>query len=317
MAKSKILNEREERQLELVKTTIHQNIQNATSLNILQVACDNFKFSFERAIQIAGERGKQSLTTSSKHINLFHEVVKSELIRNGVNSSLVFPPQYNSSGEIKFAGFIKAKKQDIVAIPAAFIGNETPEKITIGMMTGEMDAYGKDFTENSLVINVRSQMSSIGKNNDTIVERAFAETLNLHMRCPNMILGEFFILPITGFNMDEVKKKNPVFKPIVRTKANRRSKTTAESIERSINTYASINNRDISKGEEYKYERLCLILADFNQTPVKIYKNTTDLKADNLLPVNSSVTLNGLGYDSFVSDLMNIYSTRFGAGKFS
>lgn len=317
MAKSKILNTTEEALLEEVKNTIHQNIQNATPQNILQVACDNFKFAFEESIKIAGARGKQSLTTSSKHINLFHEVVKSELIRNGVRADLVFPPQYNSSGEINFAGFIKAKKQDISAVPVAFINNEIPETITIGMMSGETDPFGKDYTEKSLVINVRSQMSSIGKNNDTIVERAFAETLNLHMRCPRMVLGEFFILPITGFNMEEVKKKNPVYERIITTKSNARSKTTAESIEKTINTYASINNRSINNGEEYKYERLCLILADFSQTPVKIYRNDTDLISDNLLPQNTTATLNGLGYDSFISDLITIYETRFGTGKFS
>jgi hypothetical protein len=159
-------------------------------------------------------------------------------------------------------------------------------------------------------------MSSIGNNNDTIVERAFAETLNLHMRCPSMVLGEFFILPITGLNLDEVKKKNLEFMPIKTTKATSRSKTTAESIEKTLNTYSAINNRDITKGEEYKYERLCLILADFSQSPVKIYKNDADLIADNLLPSGSTATLSGLGYDSFISDLMAIYETRFGSGKF-
>lgn len=317
MAKSKILSKRKSAQLERVKDTAHQNIVNATPQNILQVACDNFKFVFEQAVRIGGVEGKQSLTTSGKHINLFHEVVKSELIRNGVRADLVFPPQYNSTGEINFAGFIKAKKQDVSAVPVAYLGNETPEIITLGMMAGETDDFGKDYTENSLVINVRSQMSSIGKNNDTIVERAFAETLNLHMRCPNMVLGEFFILPITGLDMDEVKKNNPVFKTIITTKANKRSKTTAESIEKTINTYASINNRIVANGEEYKYERLCLILADFSQTPVKIYKNDADLIADSLLPTGSTATLNGLGYDTFISDLMDIYSTRFGTGRFT
>ncbi len=317
MAKSKILNATEVAQLEAVKDIIHQNIQNATPNNILQVACDNFKFAFERAILIAGDKGKQSLTTSSKHINLFHEVVKSELIRNGVRPDLVFPPQYNSAGEINFAGFIKAKKQDISAVPSAFLGNETPQTINIGMMAGQTDPFGQNYTENSLVINVRSQMSSIGKNNDTIVERAFAETLNLHMRCPNMVLGELFVLPITGFDMNEVKKKNPVFEPIIKTKANRRSKTTAENIEKTINTYSAINNRNIRNGEEYKYERLCLILADFSQTPVKIYRNDADLNADGLLPPNSTASLSGLEFTTFMSDLMSIYSARFGTGKFS
>lgn len=317
MGKSKILNKKSESQLNRVKKQIHQNILDAQPGDILQVACDNFRDAFIRSIIIAGAAGKQSLTTSSKHINLFHEVVKSELIRNGVRADLVFPPQYKSSGELNFAGFIKAKKQDVSAVPTALMGNEKPEAITEGMMTGEIDAFGKDYTENSIVINVRSQMSSIGKNNDTIVERAFAETLNLHMRCPEMVLGELFILPITGFNTDEVKNKNPKFEPIITSKTNSKSKTTAESIEKTINTYASINNRDITKGEEYKYERLCLILADFSQSPVKIYKNDADLIADNLLPPNSTATMKGLGYDNFISDLLKIYSTRFSTGKFT
>lgn len=317
MAKSKILTKREAKRLEAVKNTIHQNIVQASPTNILQIACDNFKYAFEQAIKIGGMRGKQSLTTSSKHINLFHEVVKSDLIKNSVHPDLIFPQQYNSAGEIKFTGFIKGKDQDISVIPRAFLGKESPENITIGMKAGETDEYGQTYTENSLVINVRSQMSSIGKNNDTIVERAFAETLNLHMRCPKMVLGEFFILPITGLNMDEVKKKNPVFKSVITTRANSRSKTTAENIEKTLNAYSALNNRDITKGEEYKYERLCLILADFSQSPVKIYKNDSDLRADNLLPISSIATLNGLEYDTFISDLLNIYQTRFGAGKFT
>jgi len=317
MAKSKILNSVEESQLEIVKNTIHQNIQVATPQNVLQVACDNFKYSLKQAIRIAGEKGKKSIINSSKPINLFHEVVKSELIKNGVRADLIFPPQYISSGETTYFGFIKHKRQDISVVPISFKGNEKSETILSGMTAGKTDPLGKDYTENSLVINVRSQMSSIGKNNDTIVERAFAETLNLHMRCSNMVLGEFFILPITGLNMDKAEKNDFEFKKIITTKVRSNSKTTAESIEDKINAYASINNRDISKGEEYKYERVCLILADFGKTPVKIYKNDADLKADNLLPPNSTATMNGLEYDTFISDLLHIYSTRFGTGRFT
>ena len=116
--------------------------------------------------------------------------------------------------------------------------------------------------------------------------------------------------------MDKVKKKNPAFESIKTTKANKRSKTTAESIEKTLNTYSALNDRNIAKGEEYKYERLCLILADFSQNPVKIYKTSADLIADGLLPLGSTATLNGLGYDTFISDLLAIYETRFGSGKF-
>lgn len=316
MAKSKILTPAEELQLNAVKTHIETQINAAAPKDVLQVACDNFKYSFEEAIKIAADKGKQSLTTSSCHINLFHEVVKSEMIRNGIAADLIFPQKNYSSGELKLTGFIKAKRQDVTAVPRAYLHNKTPELVYSGMMTGDVDEYGKDYTENCLVINVRSQMSSIGKNNDTIFERAFAETLNLHMRCPKMVLGEFFILPITGFKMDKVKKNKPEYEPIISVKAKKNSTTTAEAIEKTINTYTALNKRDSKKDEAFKYERLCLILADFSKSPVKIYKNENELKADNLLPSTSKVSMKEINFDNFISDLLTIYSTRFGTNKF-
>lgn len=317
MAKSKILTPDKEAELNNIKTKIETQIRLATPANILQVACDNFKYIFEEAIKIAGIDGKNSLTTSSKHIQLFHEVVKSELIRLGVSGKLIFPKQYNSKGELKLAGFIKSKNQDISVVPNEFINKENPELITIGMMKGETDIYGKAYTENTLVINVRSQMSSIGNNDDTIFERAFAETLNLHMRCKQMVLGELFIFPITGFDINEVKKSKAIFEPIISTKKRKNTQLTSSAIEKCIHTYSALNNRDIEKGEEYKYERICLILADFSQTPVKIYKHESELKKDNLLPQDSTVTLANIGFDKFVEDLLGVYHTRFPNNSFT
>jgi hypothetical protein len=249
MAKSKILSDDEERKLGVVKTTIETNIKNATSANILQIACDNFKFAFEEAIKIAGDKGKTALVTSSKHINLFHEVVKSELIRNGVNPKLIFPALNNSNGELNLAGFIKAKKQDISVVSNNHLGKEVPELMTIGMMTGKTDIFGIEFTEKILAINVRSQMSSITKNDDTIIERTFAETLNLHLRCPKMVLGELFVLPITGFNSDKVKLKLPIYEPIQKVKKKSNSKLTSTAIEETINIFNSLNSRNLSNDE--------------------------------------------------------------------
>ena len=316
MAKSKILTDVQETQLDAVKTVIKNNIRDANFANKLQVACENFKYAFVEAIKIAEDKGKQSLTTSSCHINLFHEVVKSELIRNGVKENLIFPRLNSSNGELKLTGFIKAKKQDITVVSNIYAGKETPEQINSGMMAGQTDRFGKDFTEHSLVINVRSQMSSIRKNDDTIFERAFAETLNLHMRCPNMVLGELFILPITGFDIDKVKDGKPEFEKIVFEKVRNNSITTAEAVERNINTYKALNGRNSKEDEAYKYERVCLILADFSQFPVKIYKNVEQLRDDKLLPENSDATMEGIGFDNFISDLLEIYSERFEEGRF-
>ena len=317
MAKSKILTPNEEQLLSVVKANIEANIKAANPNNILQIACDNFKYAFEESINIAGDKGKTALVTSSKHINLFHEVVKSELIKNGVNPSLIFPPLNNSKDELNLAGFIKAKKQDISVVSNIHIANKVPEIMNIGMMNGKTDYFGKVYTEHTLAINVRSQMSSITKNDDTIIERTFAETLNLHLRCPNMVLGELFVLPITGFNSDKIKLKLPVYEPIQIVKKNKNSKLTSVAIEETINIFNDLNNRNLNSNEAYKYERVCLILADFSQTPVKIYTNENQLKADNLLDQNSSASLSGINFQNFISDLLSIYSTRFGTGKFS
>lgn len=316
MAKSKILKGRQHLLLSKVKARIDTNIKAADPNNILQIACDNFKYAFEEAIKIAGDKGKTALVTSSKHINLFHEVVKSELIRNGVNPTLIFPPLNNSKDELNLAGFIKAKQQDISVVSNNHLNKEVPELMSIGMMNGKTDAFGQAYTEHTLAINVRSQMSSITKNDDTIIERTFAETLNLHLRCPNMVLGELFVLPITGFNSDKVKQKQPVYEPIQTVKKNKNSKLTSDAIEETINVFNDLNNRNLAIDEAYKYERVCLVLADFSQSPVKIYTDENQLKADNLLAQNSSVSLSGINYQNFIPDLLNIYSTRFGTGKF-
>lgn len=316
MAKSKILNGKQHLLLSVVKDKIDSNIKAADRNNILQIACNNFKYAFEESIRIAGDQGKTALVTSSKHINLFHEVVKSELIRNGVNPKLIFPPLNNSKDELNLTGFIKAKKQDISVVPIDYIGKQVPEVMNIGMMNGKTDIYGKAYTERTLAINVRSQMSSITKNDDTIIERTFAETLNLHLRCPNMVLGELFVLPITGFNSDKVKLKQPVYEPIQTTKRKINSKLTSEAIEETINIFNHLNNRCLANDEAYKYERICLVLADFSQNPVKIYKNENQLKADSLLAQNSSVSFAGINFQSFIPDLLNIYSQRFGTDKF-
>lgn len=52
-----------------------------------------------------------------------------------------------------------------------------------GILKGERDKYGFEFTEHTLSVNVRSQLSSIAKNFDTLYERTFAEAINLHLRC--------------------------------------------------------------------------------------------------------------------------------------
>jgi hypothetical protein len=159
-------------------------------------------------------------------------------------------------------------------------------------------------------------MSSIAKNLDTMYERIFAEPLNLHMRCPNIVIGELYLIPVTGFDMKEVKKHSPQFDPIITQAKSKRAKTTAQVIEQYILAFQTVNQRNKDLGEEYKYERVCLLIVDFTKSPIKVYNSDTELRADSLLPTNTNTTYQGLDFTNFIPDLLQIHQTRFGNGIF-
>ena len=70
-------------------------------------------------------------------------------------------------------------------------------------------------------------------------------------------------------------------------------------------------------GQEYKYERVCLLIVDFNRPVPKVYNTDDELKADGLLPERSTATINQMNYPSFARTLMSIYQDRFGMSRFS
>ena len=49
-------------------------------------------------------------------------------------------------------------------------------------------------------------MSSLAKNSDTLFERTFAEAQNLHMRYPDIVLGEVYLIPVHEYDDDMVKR---------------------------------------------------------------------------------------------------------------
>ena len=171
-----------------------------------------FKRAIEQSIKEGGSKGKTSMIRSSYLINLIHDAVKHELIQNRVDPNKIFPRFGETKPEIKLAGFLKQKDQDVCVVP----GNIEKKSSTIdwGPMAfqNKEDKYGMEYSTNTLVINVRSQMSSLAKNADTLFERTFAESLNLHMRYPEMVLGEVYLIPVFEYNDGEVEKHNVAFK---------------------------------------------------------------------------------------------------------
>lgn len=316
MAKSKSLKPAEEAKIAQIKTDIIKKIKKAGAdgLSINQAAVI-FKSALDKSIKIAGVRGKESLIRSQEPIKIFHEVIKQQLVKNGVRKDLIIPTLGQSHGEMPLYGFFKDKAQDICIKPNTKT-KAIEEKLKSGLLHGRIDPHGHSLTESIISINVRSQMSSIGNNIDTMFERIFAEPLNLHMRCPKLVMGEFYIIPTTGYDFEQVKLNKPKFCKKVTVKRNPRAKTTAEVIEEYVLAFQSVNNRNSKKQEHYKYEKVCLLVVDFSKKPIKIYQTNAELKKDKLLPKGSIANLNELSFKTFVKDLLKIYATRFGTGRF-
>lgn len=276
------------------------------SINLQEVV-NEIKKSIEKAITTAGTDGKNNLIRSQKPIKLLHEVVKSEFIRNNVNANLLSPKLSESNGELGLAGFFKKKNQDVSVVSNGLEKNK--EKLNFqGILYGTNDSFGLDFTEHTLTVNVRSQLSSSAKNFDTLYERTFAEALNLHLRCPKMVLGEFYMISVNEICSTSANSKTVLYK---------KPKKVSKHIEKYLLSFAAINGRKSISSDHYKYERVCLLIVDFSQNIPKIYNTDAELIADNLLPENTIASIENLSFPNFISDLLDTYSTRFGTGKLS
>ena len=93
-----------------------------------------FKHMIENAIMTGGAEGKKSCITSSALINLIHEAVKTELIAHGVDANNIKPTLGEKIPEIKLAGLLKQKDQDVCVLPDNI--EKTPVPINWGPMAG-------------------------------------------------------------------------------------------------------------------------------------------------------------------------------------
>lgn len=276
-------------------------------ISIDEAVC-SIKEMIESAIKHGGVKEKNNLIRSQKPICILHDAVKSQFIKRGVNPDRIRPLLGEHNGEQKLAGFFKCKDQDICFLP----NDITPKKEIMdfdGILKGQEDEFGSEYTEHILSVNVRSQLSSVGKNFDTLYERTFAEPLNLHLRCEKMVLGEFYMIPVYEYDDKLAKAKSIGFK-------NRRESTIRKHIEKYLYSFSAINNRICAKGEEYKYERVCLLIVDFRPEKPIIYHTDKQLKDAGLLSPDSTASINQMNFSSFADTLLSIYEKRFGDQKF-
>ncbi|MFV0522724.1 MAG: hypothetical protein ACK5MI_09925 [Mangrovibacterium sp.] len=268
---------------------------------ILQDAINNFKTLIEESIIEGGNKAKTAMIRSSRPILNIHEAVKSQLVANGINPNLIHPPISQRSPELKLAGSLKQKDQDVCVAPNNL--EQVSEIMKVGLLQGVEDSFGEEFTKRTLTINVRSQISSIQKNFDTLYERTFSEAQNLHERCPEIVLGEVYMIAAPEYDDKKFGENKISFKNI-----------NPKLVEKYIKSFQAITNRSTTEKNFFQYEATCLLIVDFQKQTPKIYHSTKELIADGFLPKDTEVIYEGLEWDNFSSKLKTVHETRFGKG---
>lgn len=247
-----------------------------------------------------GLKAKEALIRSSTLIDYIHEAVKHQLLHHGVKKEYLFPPLGVKRPELKLTGALKQKNQDICVKPGSI--PHQPHKVTWGPMAfGNItDLYGPELTEKIISVNVRSQLSSLEKNFDTLFERTYAEALNLHEKHKRMCMGEVYLIPILEYD-DELMKVNQIGfkkKPI--------------NLEKYIHSFSFISNRENEHDSTLKYERCALLIVDFSLPVPKMYSTTKELKEAGLVSETFDYDMRGLDFEHLAEDLLAVYDERHG-----
>lgn len=244
--------------------------------NLLQNSINKFQLELFASIRTAtyndktyqnGQKAKEALIRSQTLIFNVHESVKKSFhtkLKSETNFDwLVHPQLGQTKPELKIYGKLKGKDQDIVFLRTPV----RPSRFDDGPNIGQVDAVGIEATKRSIIIGVRSQMSSVDKNFDTLMERAFAETLNLRLRATVITMGEVYVLPIKELDDQSMLRNQVEF-------SDRRVK-----VEKFIRIFNSFSGRsDLKFENQYKYDASALVLLDLQQNPPKIIFNRKDLK---------------------------------------
>jgi len=214
-----------------------------TDMKLLELTLKKMKNMYENAIK---SRKYINLIRSQKLIEELHNFAITELKKRFPGSWIL--------AEKPVYGYPKFKTQDILIQPP-------------------QDGANIPTTGPVVSINVRSQLSSIEKNYDTLFERLFAEALNLHNRFPYIVLGYIYLLPKTGYDEEAAKEGKVSF-------------TERYNMEKYILSFLSISGRRDPNDVPWKYERVALLIVDFEQDPPVIIDDINTLQKEGLVSKN-------------------------------
>ena len=108
------------------------------------------------------------------------------------------------------------------------------------------------------------------------------------------------MLPVKEYDEQAMKQNKVVFK----------NKFT--NVEKFISIFNGISGRQDYNDilESYKYEKSSLILVDYSQSPVKIYKTMDELKDDGIVSMNFDGDYESLAPQNFATDIVQKYLDR-------
>jgi len=235
-------------------------------INTLQ----KMKKEYESAIL---NRNYLNLIRSRKLIEILHKFAIEELKKR-------VPPQWIHRDKPIY-GYPKTKTQDILVQPP----QDSIRNLSVGPL---------------LAINIRSQLSSIEKNYDTLFERLFAEALNLHNRFPYLSLGYIYLLPKTGYDEEAAKEGRVSF-------------VERYDMEKYILSFLSIANRVSPNDAPWKYEKICLLIVDFEQDPPRVIDDMQTFVEEGLVSKEFAkiFSFESLSIQTFFDDLYKIMLERY------
>lgn len=242
--------------------------------NSLINALRDMKLLYE-SVCIESAKRTQEMIRSKEFIGHLHDFTKEELRRCGIKDSYIYEDK-------RIVGHSKPKEQDILV--------QTPQ-----------DGKRNHSTGPPLVINIRSQLSSIGKNYDTLFERVMAEATNLHGRFPALVSGYIYLLPTMGYNTKASGEQG------------RPCRTEKYDLEKYLFSFHTIAKREKPGDEIWKHEEVCLLVVDFERDPPKILDTTEDFLEGGRISQEFSeiIKIEDLSIKNFFDELLKKLRKRY------